>query len=137
LLPTAVAPSAGTGTVDVTVTAAAGTSPVDTTKDSFTYGTNLALLATASASNTEPGGHEGRLPGELIYAYRPQITQVVEYGASADAVLSGQAPPMKRPESFMRLSIRPKRLVASSTTRCAVSTWVRDGRSRNQAHHLN
>jgi hypothetical protein len=33
---TAVAPSAGTGTVDVTVTAAAGTSPVDTTKDPFT-----------------------------------------------------------------------------------------------------
>jgi hypothetical protein len=49
---TAVAPSAGTGTVDVTVTTAAGTSPVDTAKDSFTYGTNLALLATASASNT-------------------------------------------------------------------------------------
>ena len=46
---TAVAPSAGTGTVDVTVTTAAGTGPVDTAKDSFTY---LALLATASASST-------------------------------------------------------------------------------------
>jgi hypothetical protein len=33
------------------------------------------------------------MPGPLIYEYRPQITQVVEYGASADAVLSGQAPP--------------------------------------------
>jgi hypothetical protein len=32
----AVAPSARTGTVDVTVTTAAGTSPVDTAKDSFT-----------------------------------------------------------------------------------------------------
>ena len=32
---TAVAPSAGTGTVDVTLTTAAGTSPVDTAKDSF------------------------------------------------------------------------------------------------------
>src|SRR2546421_11322269 len=31
--------------------------------------------------------------GALIYEYRPQITKVVEYGASADAVLSGQAPP--------------------------------------------
>jgi Protein of unknown function (DUF3237) len=31
--------------------------------------------------------------GALIYEYRPQITQVVEYGASADAVLAGQAPP--------------------------------------------
>jgi hypothetical protein len=45
-------PRAGTGTVDVTVTTAAGTSPVDTAKDSFTYRTNLALLATASAGNT-------------------------------------------------------------------------------------
>jgi hypothetical protein len=42
LVLTAVASSAGTGTVDVTVTTAAGTSPVDTAKDSFTYGTNLA-----------------------------------------------------------------------------------------------
>ncbi|MFD8000691.1 hypothetical protein [Streptomyces mirabilis] len=49
---TAVAPSAGTGTVDVTMTTAVGTSSVDTTKDSFTYGANLALPATASASNT-------------------------------------------------------------------------------------
>src|SRR4051812_11455341 len=31
--------------------------------------------------------------GTLVYEYRPQITRVVEYGASADAVLSGQAPP--------------------------------------------
>src|SRR3954454_11328213 len=33
------------------------------------------------------------MPGPLIYEYRPQITQVVECSASADAVLSGQAPP--------------------------------------------
>src|SRR3954469_8278317 len=33
------------------------------------------------------------MPGALIYEYRPQITQAVEYGASADAVLSGQPPP--------------------------------------------
>jgi hypothetical protein len=44
----AVAPSAGTGTVDVTVTTAARTSPADTAKESFAYGTNLALLPTAS-----------------------------------------------------------------------------------------
>src|SRR3954454_17780966 len=31
--------------------------------------------------------------GALTYECRPQITQEVEYGASADAVLSGQAPP--------------------------------------------
>jgi hypothetical protein len=39
------------------------------------------------------GDREPPPPGALIYEYRPQITQVVEFGASADAVLSGQAPP--------------------------------------------
>lgn len=33
------------------------------------------------------------LLGELIYEYAPRVTQVVEYGASADAVFSGQTPP--------------------------------------------
>jgi len=33
------------------------------------------------------------ISGELIYEYTPMITQVVEYGASADAVLSGQTAP--------------------------------------------
>jgi hypothetical protein len=46
-----------------------------------------------TTATLDAGGHEGRLPGALIYEYRPQITHVVEYGASADAVLSGQAPP--------------------------------------------
>lgn len=41
----------------------------------------------------DAGDHEPRMPGELIYEYRPQITRVVEYGASADAIFSGQAPP--------------------------------------------
>ena len=46
-------------------------------------------------SNVTPaaGDSDPRMPGPLIYEYRPQITQVVEYGASADDVLSGQAPP--------------------------------------------
>jgi hypothetical protein len=51
-------------------------------------GVSRAITATLDA-----GGHEAQLPGALIYEYRPQITQVVEYGASADAVLLGQAPP--------------------------------------------
>ena len=39
---------------------------------------------------------EALMPGELIYEYTPQVTQVVEFGASADAVLSGQmAPPVE------------------------------------------
>src|SRR4051812_24556012 len=33
------------------------------------------------------------MPGPLIYEYRPQITQVVDHGAAADAVLSGATPP--------------------------------------------
>ena len=32
-------------------------------------------------------------PGELIYEYTLKFTQVVEYGISANAVLSGQMPP--------------------------------------------
>lgn len=34
-----------------------------------------------------------QMPGELIYEYTLRITQVVEYGASADAVFSGRTPP--------------------------------------------
>jgi hypothetical protein len=32
-------------------------------------------------------------PGELLYEYTLQFTQVVAYGSSADAVLSGRIPP--------------------------------------------
>jgi hypothetical protein len=42
------------------------------------------------------GGHMSEhagLSGELIYQYVPHVTQVVEYGASADAVFSGGTPP--------------------------------------------
>ena len=46
-----------------------------------------------AATATLDAGGVARMPGALIYEYRPQVTQVVEYGASADAVLSGQAPP--------------------------------------------
>jgi Protein of unknown function (DUF3237) len=33
------------------------------------------------------------LPGELVYQYALRVTQVVEFGASADAVFSGRTPP--------------------------------------------
>jgi Protein of unknown function (DUF3237) len=33
------------------------------------------------------------MPGELLYAYTVQFTNVVEYGISAEVVLSGQTPP--------------------------------------------
>jgi hypothetical protein len=34
-----------------------------------------------------------RVPGELVYECTPLVTRVVEYGASADALLSGQVSP--------------------------------------------
>jgi hypothetical protein len=40
-----------------------------------------------------PGEGELLVPGELIYEYAPQVIQIVEYGASAEALLSGQERP--------------------------------------------
>lgn len=36
---------------------------------------------------------QAQLTGELLYEYTPMITQVVEYGVSMDALMSGQVPP--------------------------------------------
>jgi hypothetical protein len=47
----------------------------------------------ANIETVNTGDREARMPGELIYEYAPQVTQVVEYGTSADAVFSGQTPP--------------------------------------------
>ena len=46
----------------------------------------------------------GELPtsGELIYEYTPEVTQIVEYGASAEAVLMRTTPP---PEEGARLDL--------------------------------
>jgi hypothetical protein len=33
------------------------------------------------------------MPGELIYEYAPLVTNIVEYGTSADAMFAGEAPP--------------------------------------------
>ena len=52
-----------------------------------------SIDVSGATAESDAGDRESRMPGELIYEYRPQITQVVEYGASADAILSGQAPP--------------------------------------------
>jgi uncharacterized protein DUF3237 len=35
------------------------------------------------------------MPGELMYEYTPQVTRIVEYGASAEAVLMRTSPPPK------------------------------------------
>jgi hypothetical protein len=53
---------------------------------------NSIDVSRGTTAGLDAGGHEVGMSGPLIYEYRPQITQVVEYGASADAVLSG-APP--------------------------------------------
>ena len=36
---------------------------------------------------------KAQLEGELLYEYTVQLTQMVEYGVSMEAVMSGQAPP--------------------------------------------
>jgi len=56
---------------------------------------NSIDVSRAITATLDAGGHDARLPEALIYEYRPLITRVVEYGASADAVLSGQAPPVE------------------------------------------
>ena len=38
---------------------------------------------------------EQPMPGELVYEYTPQVTRIVEYGTSADAVLMRTSPPPK------------------------------------------
>jgi hypothetical protein len=40
-----------------------------------------------------PGETGAPMTGELIYEYRPQVTQTVEYGVSADAMFAGEPPP--------------------------------------------
>jgi hypothetical protein len=41
-----------------------------------------------------PDDTDEAITGELIYEYRPQVTQTVEYGLSADAMFAGEpAPP--------------------------------------------
>lgn len=43
----------------------------------------------------DPSSGELPMPGELIYEYAPRVTEIVEYGASADAALMRTAPPPK------------------------------------------
>jgi Protein of unknown function (DUF3237) len=50
-------------------------------------------VSRANVEAVSSDDQEMQMPGEIIYEYALQITQVVEYGASADAVFSGQTPP--------------------------------------------
>jgi len=49
----------------------------------------------ASGEKIGPGADDAdeTSKGELIYEYRPQVTQTVEYGVSADAMFAGERPP--------------------------------------------
>ena len=49
----------------------------------------------AANEAVETADGERPMPGELMYEYTPQVTQIVEYGASAEAVLMRTAPPPK------------------------------------------
>ena len=51
---------------------------------------SAAAVPPAANETVDTSDPQGRMPGALVYEYMPQITKVVEYGASADAVLSGQ-----------------------------------------------
>jgi hypothetical protein len=47
-------------------------------------------------ADQRPVGHretELSMPGELIYEYAPLVTNIVEYGAPADAMFAGDTPP--------------------------------------------
>ena len=46
-----------------------------------------------TSRHPNPGDPELDMPGKLIYEYSPQVTRVVDYGASAEALLSGQVSP--------------------------------------------
>ena len=49
----------------------------------------------AADEQFEAGHGEQPMPGALIYEYTPQVTQIIEYGASAEAVLMRTSPPPK------------------------------------------
>ena len=49
--------------------------------------------ASAEMISLGPDDTDGPMAGELIYEYRPQVTQTVEYGVSADAMFAGEPPP--------------------------------------------
>ena len=47
----------------------------------------------AANEEFEAGHGEQPMPGELIYEYTPRVTRIIEYGASAEAVLMRTSPP--------------------------------------------
>jgi hypothetical protein len=56
----------------------------------------------AANEDFETAAGERPMPGELIYEYTPQVTRIVEYGASAEAMLMRRSPP---PDEGARLDL--------------------------------
>jgi hypothetical protein len=59
-------------------------------------------LPEVASEPSEAGDGELPLPGELVYEYTPNVTEIVEYGASADAVLMRKSAP---PQEGARLDL--------------------------------
>ena len=80
--------------------------------------------------------HNPTMPGVLIYEYTPHVTHVVEYGASADGVFSGQTPPPAEGARFdLYLEGPVKGPKLSGTLRGVDYLWVRaDGRAEVDIH---
>jgi hypothetical protein len=57
----------------------------------------MSSIDVPPAANEEVESADGEwpIPGELIYEYTPQVTRIVDYGASAEAVLMRTSPPPK------------------------------------------
>ncbi len=55
----------------------------------------MRFLGASQTSIETPhlGNPESQMPGKFVYEYSPQVTRIVDYGASADALFSGQVSP--------------------------------------------
>jgi hypothetical protein len=88
------------------------------------------------SSTDQPNNAEQRVVGQLIYQYAPQVTQVIEYGTSADATFSGQS---ALPSSGVRLDLQLEGPVTGPKLNGAVKgvdyLYVRaDGRTELHIH---
>ena len=76
------------------------------------------------------------MPGALIYEYTPQVTRLVEYGASADALFSGRTPPPAegaRFDLYLEGPVTGPKL--SGTVKGVDYLWARaDGRAEIHVH---
>jgi hypothetical protein len=76
------------------------------------------------------------MPGTLLYDYTPQVTRLVEYGTSADALFSGRTPPPAEGARFdLYLEGPVKGPKLSGTVEGVDYLWARaDGRAEIHIH---